>query len=103
MRLAIECGRPDWEQFADELTPEQLDEWRAFDLVDGLPHQRIAHAISMGFAAVMSGFGGDRVSPELFLPRLPPKRENVRSRYDAKASVEIEKIRANVARFNRGK
>ena len=106
MRLALECGRADWEQLADELTPEQFDEWRAFDLVEGLPSTRISYAIAMGFAAVMTTFGsGKTVKPGMFLPKWTPPKESALDadeEYEMKAARQIDSLRMRIAQYNSG-
>ena len=41
MRLALSCGRTDWRQFLDEMTPEQLDEFAALDVIEGTGINRV--------------------------------------------------------------
>ncbi|MFH5805293.1 hypothetical protein [Alienimonas sp. DA493] len=76
MRLALAAGRLDVDNVADELTPRQAAEWRAYDAVCGLPDRRQDNRIAFGLARLGEVLGGGEMSPEYFrLPAVsdPPK------------------------------
>ena len=67
MRLALNCGRTDWRQFLDEMTPEQLDEFAALDVVEGTGINRVCDVLALGFTALCRAWGSS-AEPHWFLP-----------------------------------
>mgnify|MGYP006410745055 FL=1 len=67
MRLSLACGRTDWRQFLDEMTPEQLDEFAALDVVEGTGINRVCDVLALGFTALCRAWGSS-AEPHWFLP-----------------------------------
>lgn len=70
MRLSLLCGRLDWENLLQTLTPEQFDEWIAYLAVEGDPFIRVVEVLKLGLCATASAFGG-----KLGLEHLDPWHE----------------------------
>jgi len=67
MRLSLACGRTDWRKFLDEMTPEQLDEFAALDVVEGTGINRVCDVLALGFTALCRAWGTS-AEPHWFLP-----------------------------------
>jgi len=67
MRLALSCGRTDWRQFLDEMTPGQFDEFAALDVVEGTGINRVCDVLALGFTALCRAWGTS-AEPHWFLP-----------------------------------
>lgn len=59
MRLSLACGRHDWRAVWDELTPEEWDEWVAFDELDGIANQKLEHIMAIGFSIISRQLGSE--------------------------------------------
>lgn len=67
MRLALAMGRPDVDGMLDEITHEQMDEWIAFDNLEGVGLERLRFATALGLSAVAKGVGMEISASDLLL------------------------------------
>ncbi len=66
-RLAIAAGRLDVEELSEELGPEVIDRWLAWEEVDGRDFGQLLEVLCKGFAFVCLA-NGMKVEPQEFLP-----------------------------------
>lgn len=59
--------RPDVEQFLDELGPEQVDKWDAFDAVEPIGVNRLYEILAQIGSAIYTS-QGNAVHPQKFMP-----------------------------------
>jgi hypothetical protein len=51
-RIAEMCGRHDVDAMADEMTPEQMDEWIAYDQVNPIGLEKVCWVLANGLAHI---------------------------------------------------
>jgi hypothetical protein len=68
LRLAAEFGRADVDAFLDELTPEQLAEWRAFRQIEPHPLERLREVLKRFASSQCVGSDRQAVDPAAFDP-----------------------------------
>jgi len=68
LRLAAEFGRADVDAWLDELTPEQLAEWRAFRQIEPNPIERLREVLKRFAASQCVGPDRQPVEPAEFDP-----------------------------------
>ncbi len=91
MRLALRVGTGDVDGLLDTLTPQQWQEWQAFDAVVGLDRgDDVAHAIAL-FAVAVTRFLGHKFTLREFIPRLiedkPQSVSQMRSNFEHIATI----------------
>jgi hypothetical protein len=67
MKLALAVGSLDWRAVQRSLTPEEMDEWAAFDHLHPIGLDRLYQVIARVGSQVLAAKGQD-VPPESFIP-----------------------------------
>lgn len=64
IRLALQCGRADWQQFLHEMTPEELDAILALNRIEPVLHEeREDMRVKFMTAAMINSMWGGSIEP----------------------------------------
>ncbi len=78
-------GEVDVDALLDRMTPQQFDEWVAYETVEGFSNERILAVLAVGFSAMVNSWGG-KTKPEQFLPKYERKKPD--DSYELKAQEQ---------------
>lgn len=77
-RLAALCGERHVEALQASLTPEEMDGWEAYDMLESLSDRRLRFLLA-NMASAICASNGKEISPDVFLAKWerPQRRQTI--------------------------